>query len=906
MTNCTVGRPSIVKHCLQAVAVDSFESFKRCLVMNASLCRSVTIKALIARRSFENGVVEKKVIIYFCKQQSAAIPSHSQIIFTNGCWLLLNVFITLSSSQRPDGTTRAPPPAIASENVVNELISRLLSGNGGAISSDLQQNSINIPTVNGGTVNRDDPYWNASDILEPNSVNDETAALKFLVDYNKQAEEVFSKSAEAGWSFLTNMTANTRKDLAEMDKTVIEFLHISAKRAKQFNLNSIHNKKAKKQIKNLSQEGIYVLPEKKLEQFISVQAKINQVFADGTVCEPSRPPPCTMPLEPDLQRIMATSRDVNELYYVWLAWRNAVGPPMKQSYLEMVDLFNEIAKLNGLKHGGEIWQNTYGEKVNLIHLLEKIYDEVRPLYDQLHAYIRNQLRKQYASFMHQDGQIPAHLLAKFSTGDMSGSNWINLYPDSVPYPEHHPLDVNYHFKSLNYTVEKMVRTAEKLFTSMGFGRLPGSFWDYSIFVRPNDRDMVCYPAAFDFKNQKDFRIKMCAQVTWEDFIQIIRQMTSTYYQIAYKEQPISFREAANPAISYALTNALALSVSSEDFMHSVGILPDLENSQEKTINYLYNIALREVAFIPYGVLADKWRWSLFSGDIDATNMNEKWWEYRMKYQGVKSPARRDNDDFDPGSNYQIAQNLPFSRQVNVIGYVIQFQVLKGLCSAIGYQGPLHRCHFFEGKLAGEKLISAMKLGASENWTDVLKILSGSEEISGAAMMEYMEPLIQWLVKTNAETGEAIGWNEYPDQFNEAEITLAKNISKKLPVGDIKNNAHSVSDLEGIAFPGEDCSQGQQCLADSTCNGTVCVCPPNSVPWYQTCLPNDPTMVGFGPGGEGFQLDLIKGEIVTEESTSSQEESNDINGSTSSMQWKWLSIFSGVLFCLVHFKMYTTF
>ncbi|KRY00075.1 Inactive angiotensin-converting enzyme-related protein, partial [Trichinella pseudospiralis] len=773
-----------------------------------------------------------KVIIYLCKQQFAAIPSHSQIIFTNGCWLLLNVFITLSSSQRPDGTTRAPPPAIASENVVNELISRLLSGNGGDISSDLQQNSINIPTVNGGTVNRDDSYWNASDILEPNSVNDETAALKFLVDYNKQAEEVFSKSAEAGWSFLTNMTANTRKDLAEMDKTVVEFLHISAKRAKQFNLNSIHNKKAKKQIKNLSQEGIYVLPEKKLEQFISVQAKINQVFADGTVCEPSRPPPCTMPLEPDLQRIMATSRDVNELYYVWLAWRNAVGPPMKQSYLEMVNLFNEIAKLNGLKHGGEIWQNTYGEKVNLIHLLEKIYDEVRPLYDQLHAYIRNQLRKQYASFMHQDGQIPAHLL-----GDMSGSNWINLYPDSVPYPEHHPLDVNYHLKSLNYTVEKMVRTAEKLFTSMGFGRLPGSFWDYSIFVQPNDRDMVCYPAAFDFKNQKDFRIKMCAQVTWEDFIQIVRQMTSTYYQIAYKEQPIAFREAANPAISYALTNALALSVSSEDFMHSVGILPDLENSQEKTINYLYNIALREVAFIPYGVLADKWRWSLFSGDIDATNMNEKWWEYS-----------------------------------NVIGYVIQFQVLKGLCSAIGYQGPLHRCHFFEGKLAGEKLISAMKLGASENWTDVLKIISGSEEISGAAMMEYMEPLIQWLVKTNAETGETIGWNEYPDQFNEAELTLAKNISKKLPVGDIKNNAHSVSDLEGIAFPGEDCSQGQQCLADSTCNGTVCVCPPNSVPWYQTCLPNDPTMVGFGPGGEGFQLDLIKGELVTEESTSSQEAS----------------------------------
>ncbi|KRY00073.1 Angiotensin-converting enzyme, partial [Trichinella pseudospiralis] len=774
-----------------------------------------------------------KVIIYLCKQQFAAIPSHSQIIFTNGCWLLLNVFITLSSSQRPDGTTRAPPPAIASENVVNELISRLLSGNGGDISSDLQQNSINIPTVNGGTVNRDDSYWNASDILEPNSVNDETAALKFLVDYNKQAEEVFSKSAEAGWSFLTNMTANTRKDLAEMDKTVVEFLHISAKRAKQFNLNSIHNKKAKKQIKNLSQEGIYVLPEKKLEQFISVQAKINQVFADGTVCEPSRPPPCTMPLEPDLQRIMATSRDVNELYYVWLAWRNAVGPPMKQSYLEMVNLFNEIAKLNAL----------------------------------------------------------------FFTGDMSGSNWINLYPDSVPYPEHHPLDVNYHLKSLNYTVEKMVRTAEKLFTSMGFGRLPGSFWDYSIFVQPNDRDMVCYPAAFDFKNQKDFRIKMCAQVTWEDFIQIVRQMTSTYYQIAYKEQPIAFREAANPAISYALTNALALSVSSEDFMHSVGILPDLENSQEKTINYLYNIALREVAFIPYGVLADKWRWSLFSGDIDATNMNEKWWEYRMKYQGVKSPARRDNDDFDPGSNYQIAQNLPFSRQVNVIGYVIQFQVLKGLCSAIGYQGPLHRCHFFEGKLAGEKLISAMKLGASENWTDVLKIISGSEEISGAAMMEYMEPLIQWLVKTNAETGETIGWNEYPDQFNEAELTLAKNISKKLPVGDIKNNAHSVSDLEGIAFPGEDCSQGQQCLADSTCNGTVCVCPPNSVPWYQTCLPNDPTMVGFGPGGEGFQLDLIKGELVTEESTSSQEESNDINGSTS-MQWKWLSIFSSVLFSSV--------
>ncbi|KFD65854.1 hypothetical protein M514_07059, partial [Trichuris suis] len=760
--------------------------------------------------------------------------------------------------------TRPPPPAVMQNNVVNKLINQLLVGNGGDFAKNFQEEA-DAPELNYTAMLQRSEYWDWSSIRPKGSVKDEEDARGFLADYENEAANVYYLSTEAGWQFLTNMTEARRKNLVEFEEATVEFLRVTARRAQQYDVQAISDQLSRKLLKKLSKEGIHALPAESFKNMKGIQARMGQIFADGAVCEPTRPPPCTMSLEPDLARIMATSTDINQLYYVWLAWRNAVGPQMRPEYMALVSVLNEVARLNGFNHGGEIWQSTYGEGTDLMGMLEKLYDEVRPMYDQLHAYVRSQLRRQYPSFIHKDGPIPAHLL-----GDMSGSNWINLYDKTVPFANTKPLDITSHLQRQNFTVDKMVRTAESFYTSLGFDKLPENFWKNSIFVRPMDRDLVCFPTAFDFKNGQDFRLKLCLKVNHNDFLLVHQEMANTFYQISFKSQPIAFREAVNPAMRNALASALALSINTEAFYKNTGIASDVTIDAERTINSMYNIALRQVASIPFGVLADKWRWQVYSGEAQANKVNQLWWSYREKYQGVQSPARRTELDFDAGSNFQIVTNVPYNEEV--ISNVLQFQILKGLCETAGFQGPLHQCSLYGSKAVGEKLKRAMSLGSSRPWQEVLSILTGSNELSVAPMVEYMEPLIQWLVKKNAEGGDTIGWVEYTNYDDAQDEVYNLTVSLRPTHGDIRNKANSISDLEGVAFPGEDCSNGEHCLADSTCNGTTCICPKNTIMWYQNCLPNDPSMVGFGPAGPAIRLDLFEGSENTQKPITSAHDS----------------------------------
>uniref|UniRef100_A0A5S6QT52 Angiotensin-converting enzyme n=1 Tax=Trichuris muris TaxID=70415 RepID=A0A5S6QT52_TRIMR len=764
----------------------------------------------------------------------------------------------------PTDATRPPPPAMVQSSVVNKLINQLLAGNGGDFAKNFQE-GVDAPESNFTATLQRTEYWDWTTVKPKGSVADEDDARAFLADYENEAANVYYLSTEAGWQFLTNMTEARRKNLVELEEATVEFLRITARRAQQYDVEAISDPLSRKLLDKLSKEGVYALPAKSFERMKGIQTKIGQIFADGAVCEPTHPPPCTMPLEPDLARIMATSTDINQLYYVWLAWRNAVGPQMRPEYMALVSILNETAHLNGLKHAGEIWQSAYGERTDLIHALEKLYDEVRPIYDQLHAYVRNHLRRQFPSFVHKDGPIPAHLL-----GDMSASNWINLYSKTIPFPNAIPLDITSHLRRQNFTVDKMAKMAERFYTSMGFHELPESFWKKSIFVRPVDRDLVCFPTAFDFKNGQDFRLKLCLNVNADDLLLVHQEMANTFYQISCKHQPIPFREAVNPAMGSALAKALVLSINTDAYYRDTGIVPDVVTDIERTINSMYNMALRQVAFIPFGVLADKWRWQIYSGEIQAAKVNQLWWSYREKYQGIQSPARRTELDFDAGSNFQIATNVPYNAEV--ISNVLKFQILKGLCETAGFQGPLHQCSLYGSKAVGEKLKRAMSMGSSKPWQEVLRILTGSSELSVAPMVEYMEPLIQWLVKKNSESGETIGWVVYTDYDDIKDGDYNATVSLRPIHGDIRKNGNSVADIEGVAFPGEDCSKGQFCLADSTCNGTVCVCPKNTILWYQNCLPNDPSMVGFGPAGPAIRLDLLEGNENTQKPVISAHDS----------------------------------
>ena len=56
------------------------------------------------------------------------------------------------------------------------------------------------------------------------------------------------------------------------------------------------------------------------------------------------------------------------------------------------------------------------------------------------------------------------------------------------------------------------------------------------------------------------------------------------------------------------------------------------------IGLLLRMALDKVAFLPFGLLIDQWRWKVFSGEVTSANYNQSWWDLRLRYQGIAPPV----------------------------------------------------------------------------------------------------------------------------------------------------------------------------------------------------------------------------------------------------------------------------
>jgi peptidyl-dipeptidase A len=173
------------------------------------------------------------------------------------------------------------------------------------------------------------------------------------------------------------------------------------------------------------------------------------------------------------------------------------------------------------------------------------------------------------------------------------------------------------------------------------------------------------------------------------------------------------------------------------------------------IGLLMHKALEKVAFLPFGLLIDQWRWGVFSGQIKPDEYNKAWWQLRQKYQGVAAPVQRTERDFDPGAKYHVPGNTPYARYF--LADILQFQFHRGLCRAIGYQGPLHRCSIYNNKVAGERLKKMLEMGKSQPWPDALYALTGERQMDASAILDYFAPLQKWLDEQNAKNGVKPGW-----------------------------------------------------------------------------------------------------------------------------------------------------
>jgi len=449
---------------------------------------------------------------------------------------------------------------------------------------------------------------------------------------------------------------------------------------------------------------------------------------------------------PEMYPILAQSRNEAELRDVWQGWRK-VSPPMKGQYAEFVEISNEGARELGFADTGVLWRSGYDmEPDEFAAELDRLWEQVRPLYESLHAYVRTRLRDQYGDVVPTDGPIPAHLL-----GNMWSQSWENVYPLVAPPNADPGYDLTEIIRRRKIDEREMVRYGERFFTSLGFAPLPETFWERSQFVKPEDREVVCHASAWDVDGQDDLRIKMCIDTTAEDFAVIHHELGHNFYQRAYKEQPWMFQGSANDGFHEAVGDTIALSITPE-YLVELGFL-NKATDPSKDIGLLMQRALEKVAFLPFGLLIDQWRWKVFSGEITPQQYNAAWWDLRTKYQGIAAPVTRAPNDFDPGAKYHVPANVSYTRYF--LAHILQFQFHRALAEAAGCDQPLHRCSIYENEAAGEKLQAMLEMGQSRPWPEALEAMTGSREMDATAILDYFAPLKAWLDEQNA--GKATGW-----------------------------------------------------------------------------------------------------------------------------------------------------
>jgi peptidyl-dipeptidase A len=569
-------------------------------------------------------------------------------------------------------------------------------------------------------------------------------AKSFLDKAEAQLLALSVNASRGDWIKSTYITDDTEAVAAKLDQAQIDATVKLAKEAVQFDriaLSPIEQRK----IKLLKNSLTLATPSDPAEsaEVTRLAASLEGAYGKGKYCP--QPDKC-LDLE-DLSRIMANSRDPKELAEAWTGW-HAIAKPLRQPYLRFSTLANKGAQELGFADMGAMWRSKYDMPPDdFSQELDRLWEQVKPLYISLHAYVRNRLREQYGdSVVPANGPIPAHLL-----GNMWAQEWANIYPVVSPKDAGPGYDLTEILKGRKTDPLQMVHYGERFFTSLGFAPLPPSFWERSMFVKPRDRDVVCHASAWDVDALDDVRLKMCIDITAEDFTTIHHELGHNFYQRAYNQQPFFFRDSANDGFHEAIGDTIALSVTPE-YLVKIGLLQTAPDPS-KDMGLLLHKALEKIAFLPFGLLIDQYRWKVFSGQIPPGELNKAWWDLRLKYQGVAPPSPRSEADFDPAAKYHVAANVPYMRYF--LADILQFQFHRALATEAGCTGPLNRCSIYGNEAAGKKLAVMLQMGASRPWQEALQAMTGKRSMDASAIMDYFAPLKKWLDEQNA--GKPVGW-----------------------------------------------------------------------------------------------------------------------------------------------------
>ncbi len=566
----------------------------------------------------------------------------------------------------------------------------------------------------------------------------------FLEEYERRFRDVRVAAERAAWDMVTDMNAETEAASAKANEALMAYVAEAARESARLARAGVSGDMAR-QLEIIRRGEALSAPDdpQRRSELARLAAELASTYSKGKHCEDGV---CRNLQE--LSAVLARSRDPKELLEAWTGWRT-VSVPMRPLYVRFTELANEGARGLGYADLGAQWRSGYDMDAAALRAeVERLWEQVRPLYEQLHCHVRARLADLYGEDLVPAGKpIPAHLL-----GNMWSQSWENTFPLVAPYPKSPGLDVGPALKERGATPEQMVRMGEAFFTSIGFDPLPQSFFERSMLTRPEGKEVSCHASAWDVGFNDDLRISMCIQPTMEDLITIHHELGHCYYYHAYFKLPMVYQTGAHDGFHEAIGDSLALSVTPE-YLRTLGLLDKVTADEQGRLNRQMHDGLSKIAFLPFAMVVDGWRWDVFGGAAAPDSYNAAWWELRRRYQGIEPPVARGEEHFDPGAKYHVASHVPYLRYF--LAHILQFQFHRALCKAAGHEGPLDRCSIYKSEDAGKKLRAMLALGASRPWPDALEAMTGERRMDAAALLDYFAPLSAWLEKENA--GRTCGW-----------------------------------------------------------------------------------------------------------------------------------------------------
>ncbi len=606
-------------------------------------------------------------------------------------------------------------------------------------------------------------------------------ADEFIARVNAEYRKSFTELTSAQWLSNTYINGDTELLAAKANERWLTQLNGWIEQSKRFDGQQLSPETARA-IKLLKLMTAMPAPKdpNKLEELTRIATRMEGMYGSGSYCTGEGQAKACRDIG-QLSEVLAKSRDYDAQLDAWQGW-HTISQPMRKDYVRFTELVNEGAKEMGFADAGEMWRSGYDmSPVELAAESDRLWNQVKPLYEQLHCYARGKLDAQYGKDKGEvaGGMLPAHLM-----GNLWQQDWGNLWDMMEPYKGAGSLDVNSALRAIAQqdlvserakpgapgasaaqrevdaeraaalaTAKKMTERAQDFYVSLGMPKLPQSYWEKTQFIKPRDRDVVCHASAWDMNMAGDVRTKMCIVPSEEELTTIYHELGHIYYDLAYNKQPPLFQNAAHDGFHEAIGDTIVLAMTPK-YLASVGLVGEQQQSKEALINAQMRMALAKVAFMPFGLMIDRWRWGVFDGSIKPDGYNKAWWELKAKYQGVAPVSARGEDFFDPGAKYHVPGNTPYTRYF--LSHVLQFQFYKSLCDAAGYKGPLYECSFYGNPEAGKRYWAMLSKGASQPWQQTMKELTGGEKMDASAVLEYFAPLQTWLKEQNA--GSTCGWN----------------------------------------------------------------------------------------------------------------------------------------------------